>query len=38
MDVIGPFTPFIPTRNALADPKRRNISRRTGTWLASSVT
>ena len=32
------LSPFIFVRKALALPKRRNMSRRTGTWLASSVT
>ena len=37
-DLIGVLTPLAPTRKAFAEPNLRNISRRTGTWLASSVT
>ena len=38
IDVTGFFTPLYPRRKALAEPKLRNISRRTGMWFASSVT
>ena len=36
-EVMGLRTPLYPLRNTLAEPKERNMSRRTGMWLASSV-
>jgi len=37
IDVCGLRVPLMPVSRALAVPKRRFISRRTGRWLASSV-
>lgn len=36
-DVVGLRTPLYPFRKALAEPKLRNMSRRTGMWFRSSV-
>lgn len=38
IDVTGLRSPLYPTRNAFADPNFKNMSRRTGIWLASSLT